>query len=212
MSTIADNIQSIKDEIAQLKPKQSVRLLAVSKTHSASIIQCAYKAGQRDFGENYLQEALEKQALLKHNTDIVWHFIGSIQSNKTKNIANNFDWVHSVDKVKIAQRLDKQRINRVPLNICLQVNIDNESSKSGFKFNELEDVIKEIQTYPLLKLRGLMCIPSADGSDAFMKMNAIFNQYSQLDVLSMGMSGDMKQAIQYGSTMVRIGQGIFGKR
>jgi len=199
-----------------------VRLLAVSKTRPANDVVALYKAGQRDFGENYLQEALKKQQLLAH-FDITWHFIGPIQSNKTRDISRYFSWVHSVDRLKIAVRLDQQRpINLAPLNICLQVNIDEEDTKSGFYLDELPNVIEPILALKNVKLRGLMAIPKVHKStdeqrDAFKrlaqaqeKINESFN--IQLDTLSMGMSGDLEPAIAEGSTMVRIGTAIFGER
>jgi pyridoxal phosphate enzyme (YggS family) len=200
----------------------SVRLLAVSKTRPADDVMALYIAGQRDFGENYLQEALQKQSLLAH-LDIAWHFIGPIQSNKTRDIARYFNWVHSVDRLKIAQRLDQQRPEGLPpLNICLQVNVDNEASKSGFKLAELTGVIQSIIGLKNLRLRGLMAIPKADKTmveqrSSFKKvaqakdeLNAQFDL--RLDTLSMGMSGDLEPAIAEGATIVRIGTAIFGAR
>jgi len=199
-----------------------VRLLAVSKTRPASDVAVLYKAGQRDFGENYLQEALKKQQLLAH-FDITWHFIGPIQSNKTRDISRYFSWVHSVDRLKIAVRLDQQRpTNLAPLNICLQVNIDEEATKSGFYLDELPNVVEPILAMKNVKLRGLMAIPKANKStenqrDAFKRLaqaqeniNQSFNV--KLDTLSMGMSSDLQAAIAEGSTMLRIGTAIFGER
>lgn len=199
-----------------------VRLLAVSKTRPASDVAVLYKAGQRDFGENYLQEALQKQQLLAH-FDITWHFIGPIQSNKTRDISRYFNWVHSVDRLKIAVRLDQQRpTNLAPLNICLQVNIDEEATKSGFYLDELPSVIEPILAMKNIKLRGLMAIPKANKStenqrDAFKRLaqaqeniNQSFNV--KLDTLSMGMSSDLQAAVAEGSTMLRIGTAIFGER
>jgi len=213
-----------KELIAHLANKNAlpVKLLAVSKTRPASEVAVLYKAGQRDFGENYLQEALKKQQLLAH-LDMTWHFIGPIQSNKTRDISRYFSWVHSVDRLKIAVRLDQQRpVNLAPLNICLQVNIDEEETKSGFYLDELPNVIEPILALKNVRLRGLMAIPKVDKSiheqrlsfkklaDAQEKINQSFN--IKLDTLSMGMSGDLEAAIAEGSTMVRIGTAIFGER
>lgn len=213
-----------KELIAHLTNKNAlpVKLLAVSKTRPASEVAVLYKAGQRDFGENYLQEALKKQQLLAH-LDMTWHFIGPIQSNKTRDISRYFSWVHSVDRLKIAVRLDQQRpVNLAPLNICLQVNIDEEETKSGFYLDELPNVIEPILALENIKLRGLMAIPKVDKSvveqrasfkrlaEAQNEINRCFNL--KLDTLSMGMSGDLKAAIAEGSTMVRIGTAIFGER
>jgi PLP dependent protein len=213
-----------KELIAHLANKNAlpVKLLAVSKTRPASEVAVLYKAGQRDFGENYLQEALKKQQLLAH-LDMTWHFIGPIQSNKTRDISRYFSWVHSVDRLKIAVRLDQQRpVNLAPLNICLQVNIDEEETKSGFYLDELPSVIEPILALHNVRLRGLMAIPKVDKSiheqrlsfkklaDALEKINQSFD--IKLDTLSMGMSGDLEAAIAEGSTMVRIGTAIFGER
>jgi pyridoxal phosphate enzyme (YggS family) len=213
-----------KELIAHLANKNAlpVKLLAVSKTRPASEVAVLYKAGQRDFGENYLQEALKKQQLLAH-LDMTWHFIGPIQSNKTRDISRYFSWVHSVDRLKIAVRLDQQRpVNLAPLNICLQVNIDEEETKSGFYLDELPNVIEPILALKNVRLRGLMAIPKVDKSiheqrlsfkklaDAQEKINQSFD--IKLDTLSMGMSGDLEAAIAEGSTMVRIGTAIFGER
>ena len=199
-----------------------VALLAVSKTRPAKEVMALYKAGQRDFGENYLQDALQKQRLLAH-LDIAWHFIGPIQSNKTRDISRYFSWVHSVDRLKIAVRLNQQRPqNLPPLNICLQVNIDQEKTKSGFALDQLADVIEPVLGLKNIRLRGLMAIPKVAESvakqrasflrlaDAQQNINQQFNV--KLDTLSMGMSGDLEAAISEGSTMVRIGTAIFGAR
>ena len=215
-------LQRIDDAVVKYnRIANPVTLLAVSKTHKISKIREAFNAGQRDFGENYLQEALEKiQSLTDYA--IYWHYIGPIQSNKTTKIAENFHWVHSVDRLKIAQRLSKQRPENLPsLNICLQVNISAEKNKFGFKPEELDDVISQINGLPNLSLRGLMCIPAQ--SDSFetqrLAFRQMFNLYTQLqskiptiDTLSMGMSGDLEAAIAEGSTMVRVGTDIFGTR
>ena len=199
-----------------------VSLLAVSKTKPAEDIISLYQAGQRDFGENYLQEAILKQKKLS-NYAISWHFIGPIQSNKTRELARSFSWVHTVDRLKIAQRLQQQRPDHLPaLNICLQVNIDQEESKSGLNIDNLDAIIEPILSMNRLRLRGLMAIPKVRTSfeqqrEPFKrlaelkdKLNNTFN--IQLDTLSIGMSADLEAAICEGSTMVRIGTAIFGSR
>lgn len=199
----------------------SVQLLAVSKTKPAAMVQEAYDAGQRDFGENYLQDALEKIESLPLD-GIVWHFIGAIQSNKTRTIAENFDWVHGVDRLKIARRLGGQRPpDKNPINICIQVNSSGEESKSGVSFRELPDLAKELGKLQGIRLRGLMTLPAPSSSldrqripfrqlhDAMVQLN---KDGLALDTLSMGMSGDMEAAIAEGATMVRIGTDIFGAR
>ncbi len=228
MTHIKDNIDKVKAQIAACqqncqqtneKPQQ-VRLLAVSKTKPANLLEQAYHVGQRDFGENYLQEALEKIHQLSHLTDISWHFIGPIQSNKTKQISENFTWVHSVDRAKIAKRLNEHRqcLNEdTPLNICLQVNISQEESKSGVGVNELFSLAEIIANCDKLKLRGIMAIPEKNAPvETYQQMQHLFNQlkaqYPTVDTLSLGMSSDLSQAIAAGSTMVRIGTAIFGAR
>ena len=211
-------------EVAQTRykrPAGSTTLLAVSKTKSGADVRAAYAAGQRCFGENYLQEALDKQAELT-DLAIEWHFIGPIQSNKTRFISENFDWVHTVDRTKIAQRLNDQRPDsRAPLNCCIQVNIDQSSSKSGVAPDELVALLEFCQQLPHLCVRGLMCIPDASETFdnqclPFAKLAAIMNslrtRFPHLDTLSMGMSQDLEAAIACGSTLVRIGTDIFGKR
>ncbi len=223
---IAQNIQQIQQKIADAeqkyqRPKNAVCLLAVSKTKPANMLRTAYAAGQGHFGENYTQEALQKITALS-DLSIVWHFIGAIQSNKSRDIAEHFDWVHSVDRVKIARRLSAQRpAHLAALNICLQVNISNENSKSGFLLNELDEAIEEIAKLPNINLRGLMAIPAK--AETFTQQRAIFallkqklqqlnQQAYNLDTLSMGMSNDMEAAIAEGATIVRIGTAIFGAR
>ncbi len=197
-----------------------VQLIAVSKTRSANEISNAYSAGLRDFGENYLQEALQKQAQLQ-GLPITWHFIGPIQSNKTAAIAEHFDWVHSVDRIKVARRLGEQRVGHEPLNICIQVNISNEQSKSGVPLTDVPALAREIVDLPGLKLRGLMAIPAPGQADAqlyaaFARLEATRLELNKsgfaLDTLSMGMSNDLECAISAGATMVRIGTAIFGPR
>jgi len=223
---IANNLAQIQHNISECCEKyhrdpKTLQLLAVSKTQSADNIRVAFNAGQRCFGENYLQEALQKINTL-HDLKIEWHFIGAIQSNKTRELAENFSWVHSVDRLKIAQRLSQQRSPQLPpLNICLQVNISNENSKSGFKVNEVAAAVNEISSLPNINLRGLMAIPAKANSfakqrEAFAKMQNLLDNLQltqpQLDTLSMGMSDDMEAAIAEGSTIVRIGTAIFGAR
>jgi pyridoxal phosphate enzyme (YggS family) len=198
-----------------------VTLLAVSKTHKINKIGEAFAAGQRDFGESYIQEAVEKIVAL-NECNICWHYIGPIQSNKTQRIAEYFDWAHSVDRLKIAKRLSNQRPDSLPaLNICLQVNISAEENKSGVSVEELFELAEQVNLLPNLTLRGLMCIPSktedfAEQRQSFRQMHVLFDKLkdkiSGLDTLSMGMSADFEAAIAEGSTMVRVGTDIFGAR
>jgi PLP dependent protein len=226
VETIAERLKSAYQTIKQSasdanRPTNAIKLLAVSKTKPVSDIVQAYEAGQRLFGENYVQEGIEKVKALHHLPDIEWHFIGPIQSNKSRLVAENFAWVHSVDRLKIAQRLSDQRSPFKPLNVCIQVNIDDEQSKSGVAVSDTLELAKAITHLPHLKLRGLMTIPKVTTSaeeqqQSFSNMQALFVKLTQLypsvDTLSMGMSSDMKVAIQHGSTMVRIGTAIFGSR
>ena len=223
MSTIAENIAKVGARIreaaqASQRNLQDIGLLAVSKTKPADAVREAHAAGLRDFGENYLQEALEKQAALS-DLPLIWHFIGPIQSNKTRPIAEHFDWVHSVDRLKIAQRLSDQRSAHLPaLNICLQVNVSLEASKSGCSPEELPELARAISALPNLRLRGLMAIPEA--TDDIAAQHAAFARLRQLrddlalnlDTLSMGMSHDLEAAIAEGATWVRIGTALFGAR
>ncbi|MFJ3485702.1 YggS family pyridoxal phosphate-dependent enzyme [Pseudomonas sp. NPDC090202] len=223
MSTIAENISTLAERIrsaanAAGRDPASVGLLAVSKTKPASDLREAYAAGLRDFGENYLQEALGKQTELS-DLPLIWHFIGPIQSNKTRAIAEHFDWVHSVDRLKIAQRLSEQRpADLPPLNICLQVNVSGEDSKSGCTPEELPALAQAVAALPNLKLRGLMAIPeptddSAEQNAAFATVRTLQDQLNlPLDTLSMGMSHDLEAAIAQGATWVRIGTALFGAR
>lgn len=235
---IAQNYHRLTDSIALAcsaaqRAPDSVLLLAVSKTHPVESVLAAYHAGARDFGENYVQEGTEKiealDALLPNN-QAQWHFIGPLQSNKTRAVAEYFDWVHSLERLKIAQRLNEQRpASRAPLNVCVQVNIDDEASKSGCLPDEALGLALDIAQLPNLRLRGLMSIPKAINRNAsyteqcapFTALSALFAQIkSQLpsaqakhfDTLSMGMTDDYAQAISAGSTMVRIGTAIFGAR
>ncbi|OUY08306.1 YggS family pyridoxal phosphate-dependent enzyme [Acinetobacter populi] len=197
----------------------SVQLLAVSKTHPASAITAFYQLGQRAFGENYLQEALDKIEQLKQ-LSIEWHFIGHVQRNKTKHLAENFAWVHGVDRLIIAERLSNQRPeNLAPLNLCLQVNIDDQESKDGCRVDEVADLVAQISQLPNIQLRGLMVIPKPEHSAAFAQTKQLFDQVKarhhhpeQWDTLSMGMSGDLDAAIAAGATIVRIGTALFGAR
>lgn len=223
MSTIADNIAQVRSRIraaeqAAHRDENSVQLLAVSKTKPAQALREAYAAGLRDFGENYLQEALGKQAELT-DLPLIWHFIGPIQSNKTRAIAEHFDWVHSVDRLKIAQRLSEQRpADLPPLNICIQVNVSGEDSKSGCTAADLPALASAISALPRLKLRGLMAIPEPTEERA--AQDAAFAAVQRLqadlklplDTLSMGMSHDLESAIAQGATWVRIGTALFGAR
>lgn len=223
MSTIAANISTLGARIhaaatkAQRDPA-TIGLLAVSKTKPAEALREAYAAGLRDFGENYLQEALGKQAELS-DLPLCWHFIGPIQSNKTRAIAENFAWVHSVDRLKIAQRLSEQRPAELPpLNICIQVNVSGEASKSGCAPEDLPALANAISALPNLKLRGLMAIPEptedrAAQSAAFATVRNLQDSLNlPLDTLSMGMSHDLEAAIEQGATWVRIGTALFGAR
>lgn len=223
MSTIATNIAKVGTRIreaaqAVARDPDEVRLLAVSKTQPAGAIREASDAGQRDFGENYLQEALEKQADLR-DLSLTWHFIGPIQSNKTKLIAEHFDWVHSVDRLKIAQRLSDQRPPELaPLNVCLQVNVSGEASKSGCEPLDVPELAQAIIALPRLRLRGLMAIPEptddpAEQRAAFARLRQLQSELNlDLDTLSMGMSQDLEAAIAEGATWVRIGTALFGAR
>tara|TARA_B100000780_G_scaffold242009_1_gene184649 strand:- start:406 stop:1116 length:711 start_codon:yes stop_codon:yes gene_type:complete len=211
------------DEACQVSARSTseVMLLAVSKTKPLADVMAAYKHGQRHFGENYLQDALDK---IDHccEDDIEWHFIGAIQSNKTKTIAAQFDWVHTLDREKIALRLNQHRpAHLAPLKVLIQVNISNEDNKSGVTLEQLDLLIKQVSQLPNLLLCGLMCIPAAGQYEAsqhlaFNKMattrDRLRQTYPNIKQLSMGMSGDLASAIACGSTMVRIGTDIFGAR
>jgi PLP dependent protein len=225
MDTIYDSLQAIQANIAHAKAAanrtDAITLLAVSKAQSAEKIRAAYLAGQRTFGENYVQEAVNKQAQLE-DLAIEWHFIGPIQSNKTALIAQHFDWVHSVDRLKIAQRLNDARpVSAAPLNVCIQINSSEEDSKSGVDIASQAMLAKAISAMPHLKLRGIMSIPAPTKdlakqrtqfkivADAFKTLQ---QQGFKLDTLSIGMSDDYVAAIHEGATIVRIGSAIFGKR
>ncbi len=197
----------------------SILLLAVSKTKTAKDIAAAYQAGQRHFGESYCQEALKKQQELGA-FDITWHFIGPVQSNKTKALATHFAWVHSVDSLKIAKRLSDQRPRALPpLNICLQVNISGEQSKSGIALKELPQLCEQVAVLPNIKLRGVMAIPSPEEDFELQRLpyKALYQAVAklgnpELDTYSFGMSGDLSAAIAEGATIVRIGTALFGER
>jgi len=230
MSIIAGNLQAVEATItdavkASERARNDVQLLAVSKTFPAQAVLDAMAVGQLAFGENYLQEALDKIASVAQaqpDAAVEWHFIGPIQSNKTRPIAASFAWVHTVERLKIAQRLSEQRPPELgPLNICLQVNISGEASKSGASPEELPALAREVAQLPNLRLRGLMAIPEpttdvAEQRAAFARVRALFDALRAeglaLDTLSMGMSGDLAPAIAEGATIVRVGSAIFGKR
>lgn len=222
MNAISDNLTALRARIgaacaaAQRRP-ESVRLLAVSKNFGADAVRAAMAAGQTEFGENYVQEGVEKILALA-GSGLIWHFIGPIQSNKTRDIAEHFDWVQSVDRLKIAQRLSAQRPEHRPaLNICVQVNISGEASKSGCTPAEAPELCAAISKLPRLKLRGIMAIPAPDaGKLAFAALHQLFEKIRQsgvdMDTLSAGMSDDFPAAIAEGSTLVRVGTLIFGSR
>lgn len=223
MSKLTSNLANIKNQIAACSPSNhNVQLLAVSKTKPLDMIREAYHSGQRLFGENYVQEAIEKIQSASDLTEIEWHLIGPLQSNKTKQVAEHFDWVQSIDRFKIAQRLNDQRPDNLPvLNVCIQVNISNEASKSGLTSEAVCELATQISALPNLRLRGIMAIPAKTKDEqeldqAFSQLFEIYKnlqqEYSSVDTLSMGMSQDMAQAIKNGSTMVRIGSAIFGQR
>ncbi|MBD8495901.1 YggS family pyridoxal phosphate-dependent enzyme [Pseudomonas syringae] len=223
MSTIAANISTLEHRIgdaaqAARRDPASIGLLAVSKTKPAADLREAFDAGLHHFGENYLQEALDKQQQLS-DLPLCWHFIGPIQSNKTRAIAEHFDWVHSVDRLKIAQRLSEQRPTHLePLNICIQVNVSGEASKSGCSAEDLPALAAAIAQLPHLTLRGLMAIPEptddvAAQRAAFAQVRTLQEQLPHaLDTLSMGMSHDLEAAIAEGATWVRVGTALFGAR
>lgn len=230
MSAIGSNLQAVRRRIdlattAAGRAPDSVRLVAVSKTFPPAAVDAAIEAGQRDFGENYVQEAIAKITASRRSADVRWHMIGPIQSNKTRLIAEHFDWVHSVDRLRIAQRLSEQRPpERGPLRILLQVNIDDESSKSGIAPAEVLDLARAVAALPRLHLVGLMAIPRPETDP--MRQRAAFRALATLgarvrttipeaadcEELSMGMSGDFEAAIAEGATLVRIGTAIFGSR
>ena len=226
MTTIADNLLRIHSRIANAchrsaREPGSVTLLAVSKTFGADAVRQAYAAGQTAFGENYIQEAVEKITALA-GLPLQWHCIGPIQSNKTRLVAEHFDWVHTVDRLKIAQRLSEQRpAHLAPLQVCIQVNVDGGPTKSGVMPSDALALALAVATLPRLRLRGLMCIPEpapdfVAACAVFSWAKALFDQTNTsgiaLDTLSMGMSDDLEAAIASGSTLVRVGSAIFGSR
>lgn len=226
MTMIADNLQRIHDRIAQACGKagrspDSVALLAVSKTFDADAVVQAHAAGQAAFGENYIQEAVEKITALAH-LPLQWHCIGPIQSNKTRLVAEHFDWVQTIDRLKIAQRLSEQRPPHLaPLQVCIQVNVDGGPTKSGVAPDQALALAQSVAALPRLRVRGLMCIPEPTpdfvaACAVFARARALFDQMNLagmgLDTLSMGMSADLEAAVASGSTMVRVGSAIFGAR
>jgi pyridoxal phosphate enzyme (YggS family) len=223
--TIQDNLKDIHEQIDRLSTACSVQLLAVSKTFGVEAIAEAIQVGERRFGENYVQEGVEKICHFREalpGVALEWHFIGPLQSNKTRLVAEHFDWVQSVDREKIARRLSEQRpSNLLPLNVLIEVNIDQQATKSGVKVEEVRALADLIMELPGLRLRGLMAIPEPADDDEGKRhplraMKALYdalkNEGYPLDVLSMGMSSDMSQAIEEGATMVRVGSAIFGER
>lgn len=226
MIRVTENFREIQDLLAQAtsdaqRPSGSVRLLAVSKTKPAASVVEAASAGQRDFGENFVQEAIPKIAEVNRD-DLAWHFIGHLQSNKTRQVAENFSWVHTVDRLKIAARLSRQRPHHsAALNVCIQVNVDNEPGKAGVSAAELTGVAAAVAELPRLKLRGLMCIPAVRRSfeaqrEPFRKLRHLAESLAEagirIDTLSMGMTADFRAAVHEGATIVRIGTALFGER
>ncbi|WP_444985539.1 YggS family pyridoxal phosphate-dependent enzyme [Halomonas mongoliensis] len=228
-SPLAESLAAVRTRLAEAlndagRPATEASLLAVSKTKPAALVREAWHLGQREFGENYVQEALEKQAALADLDGIVWHFIGPLQSNKTRDIAEHFAWVHSVDREKIARRLNDQRPEGLPpLEVCLQVNISDEATKSGASLAELPALAEAVLSMPRLRLRGLMAIPApAEDREAQRKpfarlreaLEALRERFPEapLDTLSMGMTGDLEAAVREGATLVRVGTAIFGER
>ena len=226
MTTISDNLQAVHERIAAAALKagrkpEEVLLLAVSKTWSAADVREAVVVGQKAFGENYVQEGIDKVVELS-SLKLEWHFIGPLQSNKSRQVAESFDWVHSVDRLKIAQRLSEQRPDALPpLQVCLQVNVSGEDTKSGVRLEDVEALAQQVMRLPRLRLRGLMAIPApvddyAQQRQAFHLVREAFQQLKAgglpLDTLSMGMTLDLEAAIAEGSTLVRVGTAIFGER
>ena len=226
MIRVTENLRVIRDLLAKASSDagrggDAVKLLAVSKKQPVSAISEASDAGQRDFGENFVQEGLEKMAACGRD-DLVWHFIGHLQANKTRQVAEHFDWVHTVDRIKIARRLNEQRpVERGQLQVCLQVNIDDEASKSGISVAELPSLAAAVAELPRLRLRGLMCLPASrqgfeEQRKPFARLRELLESLQRdgmaVDTLSMGMTGDYRAAIYEGSTIVRIGTAIFGAR
>ncbi len=226
MTSIPANLQAVCARVAAAaraagRDPGDIRVLAVSKTWSAEVVRAAAAAGQRAFGENYVQEGVDKIGQLR-DLALEWHFIGPLQSNKSRAVAMHFDWVHSVDRAKLAERLSAQRDPaRGPLDVCIQVNVGGEASKSGVSPDEVPALARVVSSLPRLRLRGLMCIPEAEGGEALLRerFRSLRNQMEKLnedgyalDTLSMGMTDDLELAIAEGSTMVRVGTAIFGAR
>ena len=226
MSAIADNLQAVQARISNAaaavgRSPESVRLLAVSKTWPAAAVREAAAAGQRAFGENYVQEGVDKVEALRA-LDLEWHFIGPLQSNKTRPVANAFDWVHGIDRLRIAERLSAQRdVHLPPLNVCIQVNVSGEDSKSGVAPAEAVALAHAVAALPRLRLRGLMCIPEPSTDEAVLRarfavLRGLRDELRSaglvLDTLSMGMSHDLEPAIAEGASIVRVGTAIFGER
>lgn len=228
MGTIQDNIEGVRGRIRKAaadagRSPDEILLLAVAKSRSASEVRAAYDAGQRHFGENYLQEAIPKIEAME-GLDVVWHFIGAVQSNKTNAIAQHFQWVHTVDRLRIAERLGAQRpAELAPLNVCLQVNLDAEASKAGIAPDAVCELASHVAEIASLKLRGLMAIPAPredfpEQCATFARLRRLFDEIAPVvasrnfDTLSMGMSDDFPAAIREGATIVRIGTAIFGPR
>ncbi|MFY0663663.1 MAG: YggS family pyridoxal phosphate-dependent enzyme [Natronospirillum sp.] len=226
MANITERWHSVREKVDTVakqsgRKPEDVRVLAVSKTFPATAVVEAWRAGAREFGENYVQEGIEKIQSLP-DIAAVWHFIGPLQSNKTRPVATHFDWVHTIDRLKVAQRLNDQRPDdQAPLQVCLQVNISADPDKAGVEENEILALAEAVQALPRLQLRGLMTIPALDLSPAdlaqqFQRMQTWLERlkalYPSVDTLSMGMSDDLELAVKHGSTCVRIGRGIFGDR
>ena len=226
MIRVTENFRKIQDLLAKAavnagRSADQIRLLAVSKKKPAEAVLEAYSAGQRDFGENFVQEGLEKITEVDRD-DAIWHFIGHLQSNKTKAVAQHFQWVHTIDRLKVARRLSTQRPHYAgDLNVCIEVNIDAEDNKSGASVSEVANLAAAIAELPRLKLRGLMCLPAvrqdvAAQREPFARLRALMESMNdagmQLDTLSMGMTADYAAAIQEGATIVRIGTALFGAR
>lgn len=223
-NSIETRFRALEKELAERAPQGGVALLAVSKTFGIEAVEAAWRAGARRFGENYVQEGVEKCRLFRErhpDAKVEWHFIGSLQSNKTRPVAETFDWVQTIDRVKIAERLSAQRPkNLAPLNVLIEVNADGEATKSGVSWDEIEALADRIAELPKLRLRGLMAIPEANGADggrrAFARMREAFlalkTRHPEVDTLSMGMTADWRAAVEEGSTLIRVGSGIFGAR
>lgn len=221
---IETRFRALEQELRERAPQGGVALLAVSKTFGIEAVEAAWRAGAQAFGENYVQEGVEKCRLFRTrhpDAKVEWHFIGSLQSNKTRPVAETFDWVQTIDRMKIAERLSAQRPeNLAPLNVLIEVNADGEATKSGVSWDEIEALADRIAELPKLRLRGLMAIPEANGADggrrAFARMREAFEalkcRHPEVDTLSMGMTADWRTAVEEGSTLIRVGSGIFGAR